>query len=309
MREAAAHRLAFLRAPLPLVLNLERRGFIVLFVLPTLLLVTLVSFYPILYAFNTSLYETRFLEQVRFVGSRNYLILLQDPAVWHSIRTSLAYTFGSGLITLPLGLGLALLLNRPLRYEAILRGIIIMPWVVSQTVSALLWTWLLEPAFGPVNYLLTSSGQQKVFFLADPALAIDTVILANVWISYPFPTILLLAALKTVPPDLYEAAAIDGGGRWSCFRFITLPFLRPTLLSTAIMLTLLYLNMVTLIYIMTGGGPLAATETLSVRVFKDSFLFLRMGFASALGSVIFLLNIVFSSAYIFLLQQREDGVS
>lgn len=290
------------------LLDFERRGVIVLFALPALLLVALVSFAPILYAVNISLYATRFLEPVRFVGLDNYLLLLQDRDAQDAIWNSITYMLGSGLVTLPLGLGLALLLNRPFRLQGLIRGILILPWVISQTVAALLWAWLLEPSYGPVNYLIASAGYEKVLFLANPDLAKYTVILANVWLSYPFPMIMLLAALKTIPDELYDAVKIDGAGRWASFRYITLPLLQSTLLSTAIMLTLLYLNMLTLIYVMTGGGPLNATETLAVRVFKDSFVFLRVGLGAALGIVIFVLNLVFSTAYISLFRHQDDVV-
>ena len=117
------------------------------------------------------------------------------------------------------------------------------------------------------------------------------------------------AARKTVPKDLYEAIAIDGGGPWIAFWYVTLPFLRTTILSTAILLSLLFLNMVTMIFIMTGGGPLHATETLAVRVFKDGFVFLRTGVASTLSVLIVLLNLGFSVAYVTLLKSRQGAVS
>jgi multiple sugar transport system permease protein len=288
--------------------SFERRGFIVVFALPAVLLVILVYLYPILYAFWVSLHQTRFLQLERFVGLANYAELLRDRTVWRATINSIIYMMGSVIVTIPLGLGLALMLNRPLPLIGVIRGILIAPWVISQAVAALLWTWLLEPSLGPVNYLIELSGHRKVFFLADPLLAMLTVIVANIWLSYPFPMILFLAALRGVPVELYEAVQLDGAGRWATFRHIVFPFLQPTMLSTVILVSLLYLNMVALVYIMTGGGPLAATETLAVQAFKRSFMEFRIGFGATLGTLILMLNVVFGAGYIRLLQRQDEGI-
>lgn len=288
--------------------TLERRGFIIVFALPAALLVMLVYFYPIVYAFWVSLHQTDFLRLERFVGLANYARLVRDPAVWRATVNSIVYMAGSVIVTLPVGLGLALMLNRPLPLMGAIRGILIAPWVISQAVAALLWIWLLEPSMGPVNYLIELGGHPKIFFLADPTLAMLTVILANIWLSYPFPMILFLAALKAVPHDLLEAVQIDGAGRWVIFRSILFPFLRPTMLSTVILVSLLYFNMVALIYIMTGGGPLSSTETLAVQAFKRSFMEFRIGTGATLGTLILTLNVVFGAGYIRLLQQRDEAI-
>jgi ABC-type sugar transport system permease subunit len=288
--------------------SFERRGFIVVFALPAALLVVLVYLYPILYAVWVSLHQTQFLQLERFVGFANYARLVQDPRVGRATVNSITYMLGSVIVTVPLGLGLALMLNRPLPLFGVIRGILIAPWVISQAVAALLWTWLLEPSMGPVNYLLELSGHPKVFFLANPKLAMFTVIVANIWLSYPFPMILFLAALKGVPLELYEAVQLDGAGRWAIFRHIVFPFLRPTMLSTVILVSLLYLNMVALVYLMTGGGPLSATETLAVQAFKRSFMEFRIGLGAALGTLILVLNVVFGAGYIRLLQQQDEAI-
>jgi ABC-type sugar transport system permease subunit len=228
--------------------------------------------------------------------------------VIRDVVNSLKYVVGSLAISLPLGLALALALNRELPFIHAFRTIIIAPWVVSQTVAALLWVWLLDPAYGPIGYVLKSWLRLPgILFVGSPELAMPTLILANVWLSYPLATVLLLAALQTIPPDLYEAAQIDGCSSWKCFSSVTLPLLRSTLLSTAIMLTLQYFSMVTLIFVMTGGGPVGVTRVLALRVFLEGFVNYNVGYAAAIGMVIFLLNIVFSAAYIRIL--RTEGAS
>ena len=275
-----------------------------LFMLPAIALAAGVSLYPILYAFYLSLFRTRYLQRVAFIGFGNYAHLLADPAFWHNLAYSLTYVFGSLVVVLPFSLGVAVLLNQPVKCRAVFRALIILPWVVSQTIIALLWGWLLNADFGPGIYILEVLGVGKVSVFGETRFALLTLIGVNVWGSYPMAVILLLAALQTIPSELKEAARVDGASRWQHFVHITLPLVQPTLLVATIMLTLLYFNMVTLILILTGGGPLGATEVLSLRAFKEGFDFWHVGYAATLGIVIFLFNVVFSLLYIRLLRQE-----
>lgn len=280
-----------------------KRTVVLPYVLPCLLLVSLVSFVPIIMAVRISLYETRNLRAVKFVGFEAYERLLEDPTLLANVGNSLTYTLYSLVLSIGIGLLLAVALNRDRPYTQVFRTLVIAPWLMSQAVAAVLWLWLLNSAYGPVPYLI-----RKLFDLPSVTLvesvdyAMPVIILVNVWISYPLATVLLLAALKTIPAELHEAAQIDGAGTWKRFQKITLPLLYGTLLSTSILLTLQFFNMVTLIYVMTGGGPLNSTEVLSVRVFQEAFVNYKLGYASTVGMVIFALNLVFSLAYIRILR-------
>ena len=273
-----------------------------LFMAPALLLVLAVSFYPVLFAFRRSLYATRYMELGRFIGLANYVQFLLRGSGWQNITNSIAYTVASLGAALPLGFVLALILNQSLPYRAAIRTVLILPWIVSQTIVALLWGWLLNPNYGPVSYLVGALTRHRIDIYGTPDWAMLGVVLANIWHSYAFPMVLLLAALQTIPPEVVEAARVDGASPWLIFWRITLPLVRPTLLITAIMLTLHYFNMVTLVFTLTGGGPVGATETLSVRVFNEAFVFQNLGFASMVGVIIFLLNLVFSLGYIRVLR-------
>lgn len=275
-----------------------------IFMLPAIALIALVSVYPILYALYISLFRTRYLERIAFVGLANYQRLLADPSAWRNLLLSVVYVFGSLALVLPFGLAVAILLNQPVRFRAGFRAAIILPWVVSQTIIALLWGWLLNPDFGPAIYLLRVFGMGKVALLSEPVFALPTVICINVWGSYPMAAILLLAALQTIPPDLLDAAQVDGVSVGQKFLHITLPLIRPTLLVVLILLSLLYFNMVTLVFILTGGGPLASTEVLSLRTFNEAFQFWRVGYAASFGMVIFAVNVAISLLYIRLLRQE-----
>ena len=270
---------------------------------PAVALVLLVSFVPIVLAFRTSLYETRYMELREFVGLANYWRILLDPTIRANIANSIVFVLGSLALAIPLGVALAVLLSRPIAFRTAYRVILITPWVISQTIVALLWVWLLNGRYGPMLPILERLGFSHVDLLADVASAMPAVIAANVWQSYPFALVLILAALQTVPAELYEAAAVDGGSVFDKFRYVTFPFIRPTLLVVTIMLSLHYFNMVTLVLTMTAGGPFNATEVISLRAFKEGFYSWHIGIASALGVLVFFANVVLSVAYIRLLKR------
>ncbi|GGM21268.1 MULTISPECIES: carbohydrate ABC transporter permease [Micromonospora] len=278
----------------------RRLGRIALY-LPALVLVALVSVVPIGYALQISLYRTRGLRMVEFVGWDNFATVL-GPEGWADIGRTFAYVIVSLLLAVPLGLGLAVLLNKPIRYVRVFRVVILLPWVVSQTVAALLWKWLLNGQYGPLQGLFGGSEP-----LASPTGSMAALIIVNVWLSYPLATILCLAALQTVPQEQIEASRVDGCTPRQSFFRIVVPTIRSTLLILVIMLTLLYFNMVTLVYTLTGGGPFSGTQVLSLQAFLQSFQFFKIGIGAAYSVVLFVLNIVFGVAYIRVLKGSNDG--
>src|SRR5262249_19624767 len=160
---------------------------------------------------------------------------------------------------------------------------LILPWVVSQVLAALLWRWLDSPLIGPIAYLVGRLTDSRVDILGDPATAMGGVIVANVWRTFPFPMVLTLAALQTVPGELYEAARIDGAGRWQSFRFVTLPMIQNTLLIATIILSVHCVNLIELPLVLTGGGPVNATEVLGLRVYREAFVLQNFGYGSAIA--------------------------
>ena len=273
-----------------------------LFLLPSLVVVIAVTFYPIVYAIRVSLYQTSYLKMVKFFGVGHYVKFLQESLGWHNVLNSMVYTFGSLAVALPLGMILALMLNHDIRFRVLFRTLIIVPWIISQIVTALLWGWLLNPQFGPVNYFIREWFGAPFDFLGQTSSAMPTLIMTNVWRSFPYPMLLLLAALQTVPEEFYEAAKVDGATALQRFWRITLPMIRNTLLITTIMLSLHYFNMITLPFILTGGGPVGVTDVMSLRVYREAFSFYHMGLASAIAVYIFAFNIVFSLLYIKILR-------
>jgi multiple sugar transport system permease protein len=272
--------------------------------IPVIGIALVVSIYPILHAFIVSLYKTSYLKLTEYVGLKNYLVILADPEVQHSILVSLKYVLGTLCVSVLLGLGLALILSKPIRFNGIFRAILVIPYVVSQVAAAVLWMWFLNPEYGPINYLIRQLGIGPVMFLQSPKLALPTMIIVNSWMSFPFAMILLLAAIESIPKDIYEAAHLDGASQWNTFRYITFPLILSTLGIAAIMISLRTLNMVSLILTLTGGGPLNITHTLGFRIYHDAFVSFRVGRACALGVIMFLLNILFGTAYVRVIKEE-----
>jgi len=280
-------------------------AFPVLLMLPAVALVVCVTFLPILQAVSLSFRETTFLQAGRYIGLRHYQTLFADPLTRQNLLNSFVFTFGSLALSLPLALGLALLLHRPFPGRALFRTILILPWVVSQLLTALLWRWIDSPLLGPVAYVLGQLAGTRVDLLGDPGTAMTGVIVANVWRTFPYAMILTLAALQTIPEELYEAARIDGAGRWNLFRFVTFPVIQNTFLIATIILTIHNFNMIELPLVLTGGGPVNRTEVLGLRVYREAFTLFRFGFGSAIAMVMFVVNIAVSLVYIKILRAES----
>jgi multiple sugar transport system permease protein len=275
------------------------------FMAPALILVVLVSFYPIGVAMKWSLYETEYVRTGAYVGADNFISIFKNESGLTNIKNSFVYVFGSILIVIPLSTLLAVLLNMKVRFRVWFRTAIILPWVISQTVTALLWKWLINANYGPVNYIIEQFGGTKIDPLSTSTGANIALIVANVWNTFPIALILILAALQTISSELYEAGRVDGATGWKSFTRITLPLIKPTIAVTLIMLSLEYFNMVTLIYVFTGGGPFSATETLSLRAFKEGFEYWNIGLGSAFSVVLFGFNLLLSLIYVRALKSKD----
>lgn len=265
---------------------------------PAILVVILVSAYPIALTVSYAFRETSFFEVGPFIGLDNFKGIVALPAFAKVLAATAKYVLGSLVLTFVIAIPLAVVLARRDRFTGFMRIVVLLPWVSSQTVSALLWSWLLTPNIGPVDEAIRGIFGSAPQFLADPAWATVSVVVANVWMGYPFATVLLLAAVTTIPEELHEAIAIDGGGWFNRFAHVTFPGIRNTLAIALIMQTILYFNMVTLIYTMTGGGPLTSTETLAVQIFHQAFDYNRLGFAAAYAVLALLLNFMFAATYL-----------
>ena len=273
-----------------------------LFFYPSLILVAAVSFIPLFYALKQSFHGADYLKTGAFVGFANYVELLTHGGGLRNIGRSIAFVAGTLAITMPLGVGLALLLDRPMRFRTFFRTVLMVPWIVSQLVTGLMWMWLYDGRVGPIAHLLKQVGVNIAGPLTDTQWALPSLVLANTWHSYPLVMVFTLAALQTIPAEVREAARIDAQSAWRRFWHVTLPLIRNTVLVALVLTTLHTFNTVTTVLIMTGGGPAEVTEVLALRVFKEGFQFYRMEVAATAAVVIFALNILFSIAYIRVLR-------
>ncbi len=280
-----------------------------LLVLPSVMVIGLLLVYPIGRAVWLSLYDLDLLRPARgavFVGLGNYADMLGRSQFWRACWATLIYTAGTVVGSYVIGLASALLVNQRFYGRAVARSILIVPWAVPYVVVTLIWSWMLEPEFGVVNFLLTHTHllSHKVQWLTHPSIAMLSVLIVTVWSQYPFATVMLLAGLQTIPRELYEAAAIDGGGSLSRFWHITRPGLAPVALVVNLLLVIWSFRRFTIIFVMTGGGPARSTETIVIQTYLEAFRNFSMGYAAALGVMTLLVSLVFSACYL-LVQHRQ----
>lgn len=270
------------------------------FVMPSLILLSLVTIYPLIYVLYLSLQRRLLIFDVsRFIGIDNYLFLLKDDRFFNAFKNTLYFTVMSVSLELLLGLAIALLINRSFRMKGLVRAIVLIPWAIPTVVSAKMWEWIYNTDFGILNYLLGV----KINWLGSPFWAINAAVFMDVWKTTPFVVILLTAGLQVIPKDLYQAARVDGAGRWDIFTRIVLPLLKPVILVVLIFRTLDAFRVFDAIYVLTGGGPANTTETLSIYAYKVLFQTLQFGYGSTLAVVVFLCTGGISIFYIRMLSR------
>ena len=266
-----------------------------LLLLPALLILALVFVYPIARAFYLSWFTENLGTQLQpvFAGLGNYQRMLEDGRFWQSIFNTSIFTLFSVVIELLLGLGVALVLNKSFFGRGVVRTIAIVPWALPTAVMGLAWTWIFNDQYGVVNDILSRLGiiSNNVNWLGTPALAMTALIVADVWKTTPFISIILLAGLQSISEDLYEAHRMDGATPWQSFWQITLPLLMPQILIALLFRFAQSFGVFDLVQVMTGGGPAGTTETVSIYIYSTIMRYLDFGYGAALVVVTFLLLI------------------
>lgn len=273
------------------------QAFGLLLLSPAALLVLCVAVYPIMRVFWLSFFAQNLgtgLEP-QLIGGANYIRLFYDGHFWQSIRTTLLFTVVAVALELVLGLAFALLLNARLRGRGLARAAALVPWALPTAVLALAWTWIFNDQFGVFNDLLTRVGllERPIAWLARSDTALLAVIFADLWKTAPFIMIILLAGLQNIPEQLYEAAAIDGARGWKSFTLITLPMLMPAIMLALVFRVIHSFGIFDLIFVMTGGGPGGATETVGIYTYNTYMRYLDFGYGSAMIVVSFLILAAF----------------
>jgi multiple sugar transport system permease protein len=265
---------------------------------PALVFIGLVILYPLAVGISFSFQAVTLLKpgEAEWIGLDNFVALWSDRYFWMALENTLVWTFGSLVLQFALGLGLALLLNSSFPGRRLFQALVFLPWAVPTFLSALTWAWLFNPTIGPLPHWMAAIGllPEPMNILGDPDLAIWGPIAANVWFGVPFFAITLLAALQSIPSELYEAADIDGATAWQSFVKITLPFLAPMIAITLMLRTIWIANFADMIFIMTAGGPANSTQILSTYIFTTAFKKLDFGYASALAVALLILLFVYA---------------
>jgi len=264
---------------------------------PALILLLAVTIYPTAMVVWLSLNRTRYYDVIGWAGLSNYASVLTSSSFWDLTFNSLAYMTGSLAIVLPVGLLCAMALQTMKRGASYFRVLLLLPWTLSMAVVGCFWLWLLNPSYGPISYAMKSVGLTPGLMLGDPGIALLLLIVVTAWWSFPYVMVMMSAALQGIPGELYEAIDIDGGGFWSRLRHVVWPHIAATLGSTALTLSIMYLTLVTLILVLTGGGPLGETSTWSFEVFITAFRSVDVSPSAVISIIVLLVNLLLGLVY------------
>lgn len=273
--------------------------------LPTLVIIFVFRFYPMLQAFYISMTDFDLIKSPEFVGLYNFVDLLEDPLFLNSARVSLTYVVFSVVPTWAISLGLAILFNRNIRFKNFIRSAVFMPVIMPAVVMALVWTFMYHQQ-GVVNVLLGWLNMSPIPWLRSSSTALWAVILIGIWRASPYFMVIFLAGLQAIPEDFMDAAQIDGANSWQTFWYVTLPLLKPTTLLVVVMSIITAIKVFAVPLIMTNGGPANSTRVLPLFIYQTAFEFFDMGRASAMSIFLFAAVMIFSAIQIRIFSTGED---
>ncbi|NPV53809.1 MAG: sugar ABC transporter permease [Firmicutes bacterium] len=277
-----------------------------LFLAPYFVIFLLFKLGPIIANFLVSAYRLDIVGGGEFIGLKNYHHLLTDRLFWVALRNTLYYLVLVGPVVIIGGFLLALLLNQPLRGRAFARAAVFMPYVIMVTVVGALWRWILESRFGILNYYLGLLGIGPVYWLTSSSTAMIGIVIATVWWTIGYNTVIYLAGLQDVPRELIEAAEIDGAGPLRCLTQVIVPFLRPTTFFVVLTTVIYSLQVFGQVYTMTGGGPRYSTLTLVQHLYVTGFRLFNLGYSATISVVLFIVILVMSAGVFGFLRQNVE---
>ena len=277
-----------------------------LFAAPSLIILLVFIVYPITQSLWYSLHDWRIgAESQIWLGLGNYQRLLADELFWNALRVTLLFSLVSVVLQIGIGYWAATALVRETWFNRIVRSVFFFPTIVALATIGLVWRFLLDARIGFVGGVVQLFGGDPVEFLQDPSLALPTIIFVSVWKTVGYAMVILLAGIKGVPDSLYEAARLDGANARQLNWHVTLPSIRPTLLFVTMILTINSLQVFDLVYVMTNGGPLFATDTLVTMMFREGFTNFDLGYASAIAWVLFVIIMLLSALQLRLFRYQD----
>lgn len=283
--------------------NLSIKMSSAILIFPAAAILGAVVIYPIIMTIVLSVTNSPLIStaQPSFVGLSNYLNWLVNIDFWRSLWITLVYTFGVTIGSYIIGLLTALLFNLDFPGRAILRGLILIPWAVPEVAAVMAWNWMFDYQYGVINGLMGF----PVGWIIDATLAPWTVTIVTIWKQFPLATVILLAGLQAIPSELYEASDVDGANKIQQFLYITIPGLKPVNIVLGMMLILYTFKRISIVYLLTGGGPARATEILPVATYLEAFKYFRLGSASAIGILCLIFTLLISRIYQKLVMRGE----
>jgi multiple sugar transport system permease protein len=282
--------------------------FQILCILPALIATLAMIVGPLIYSLGISFYRYILTDprNIRFIGFDNYFQAFSDTSFLNSLQTTFIFTVGTVGAQFVLGMAFALVVHNLTIGQGLVRTAMLVPIFMTPAVAAFMWRFMLHPDLGIINYFMSMLGLGKPVWLGDPKLALASVMAVDIWRNTPFMFLIFLAGMQSLPAELYEAAAVDGASPWRKFTSVTLPLLKPLILVALIIRGMDAVREFDILFIMTGGGPGNATETIALATQRYSFKVYNMGLGSAVSYIIF--TVVFLASILFVRQMQRTQV-
>lgn len=266
----------------------RKNGTAYLLLLPSLAIILLLYAYPILLTIIQSFHKVNLLNaEMNSIGLENYVTVFKDPGFWTTLKITFKYTTVTVFFKIGFGFALAFLLYQGLYLKKVFRFLILIPWAIPQVAVSTLWIWILDGNYGYLNYYLQKFGliKDNIAFLSNPDSAFFAAAAVDTWLGISLISMMFLTGLEAIPRELYEACAMDGASKFRQFTTITLPGIKKVFLTTFILVAIWTFNSFNVIYVLTQGGPMRATETLVIRIYQEAFSRFDLGLSATLTVV------------------------
>jgi multiple sugar transport system permease protein len=283
-----------------------------IFILPAVILILLFSIFPLLFSFTLSFMSwdlSRLAGGVRFIGLTNFITLVNDARFWNTARVTLMFVVGGVTLQYIIGLGVAILLNQEIRFRRFFRVVFLMPMMLTPAAVAYGGRMLFNEGQGPLNDIIKFFGGPQIPWFSSPTLALPSLILLDTWEWTPFVMIVLLAGLQSLPPEVFEAARVDGASDWQSFRHITFPMLAPVSVTVILIRALEAFKLFDIAVVMTGGGPGTSTEAVTMYAYQVGLKNGNLGYASAIAYALLIMVIISSTVFLRTMRQRATAAA
>lgn len=277
------------------------------FLMPTILLILALSIFPLIFSLGLAFMSwdlSRLEGGVRFIGLQNFVTLINDSRFWNTARVTVFFVVGSVALQYVLGLGLAMLLNQEIRFRRFFRVAFLVPMMLTPAAVGYVGRMLFNEGQGPINDIIKHLGGPAIPWLSNSAMALPSLILLDTWEWVPFMTVVLLAGLQSLPPEVFESARVDGANEWQIFRNITFPMLAAVSITVILIRALEAFKLFDIVMVMTGGGPGTATETVTMYAYVVGMKNGNLGYASAIAYTLLVMIIIFSTIFLNSLRGR-----